>query len=384
MASNVLSSIPIRELKQLISICSLRVQQCRYSCWNSKLSHTVNGQTVRFKHIAVSSRKGVTTLNTPQFGAVVRLVELPKLRELCLNDEHFGRPSRNIHQGIPEDRFGSSILGASRQFLRPGSCGPTIHVATRLFHGSGRMWAGHNKWSKVKNIKGPKDNLRSLLFNKLILQMRIAIKDNGPNPELNSTLASLIAQARQKAMTKATIENVLKNTAKNADTRLLLEARGPGQSCLLIDLLTDNARRTRSEIQRILQKNGGDFGTSLYAFTRKGVVKVLPHIEGQESPLTLDLATEVAIEVGAEDVQETNSEDDTPLFMFICDMGDLRTVRNNLASLNYAVESSSFEYLPETSIALNDKNLEDAFHLISLLNDNPNVVKIYDNVESSG
>ena len=59
----------------------------------------------------------------------------------------------------------------------------------------------------------------------------------------------------------------------------------------------------------------GDFGTTLYAFNRKGVVRVVPQLEGQESPLTLDLATEVAIEVGAEDVQETANEDDEALFM---------------------------------------------------------------------
>ena len=64
-------------------------------------------------------------------------------------------------------------------------------------------------------------------------------------------------------------------------------------------------------------------------------------------------------------------------------MGDLRNVRNNLTSLNYAVESSAFEYLPETTTALSDQNLADTFHLISLLNNNDNVVKVYDNVETS-
>ena len=65
-------------------------------------------------------------------------------------------------------------------------------------------------------------------------------------------------------------------------------------------------------------------------------------------------------------------------------MADLRVVRNNLASLNYVVESSSLEYLPESTTVLNDANLDSTFQLISLLNDHPNVIKVYDNVEGSG
>ncbi|XP_033639941.1 translational activator of cytochrome c oxidase 1-like [Asterias rubens] len=260
--------------------------------------------------------------------------------------------------------------------------------SVRCFHTSDEEWAGHNKWSKVRHIKGPKDELRSLQINKIVLQMRIAIREGGANPELNSVLGSLVTKAKAIPMPKATIEAVLKNATKkggadDADIQLLLEARGPGQCCLLMDVLTDNARRSRSELQRLLQKNGGDFGTTLYAFNRKGVVRVVPQLEGQESPLTLDLATEVAIEVGAEDVQETANEDDEALFMFVCDMKDLRVVRNNLASLNYTIESSSLEYLSDTTTTLNDTNLQSAFELVSHLNNHPNVVKVYDNIEGT-
>ena len=64
-------------------------------------------------------------------------------------------------------------------------------------------------------------------------------------------------------------------------------------------------------------------------------------------------------------------------------MGDLRAVRGNLASLSYNIESSAFEYLPDTTVTVNTGILEETFRLISLLNDNPSVVKIYDNVEAS-
>ncbi|XP_022086222.1 translational activator of cytochrome c oxidase 1-like [Acanthaster planci] len=384
MAVSIWFSAPSKELKRLVRTCIYFTTQSR-NPQHFKPSYLLDELASRSKYIAVNSKIANSTLNTEQCATTSNQRELSKCRERHQGKANMKWPSMLFHQRGLDTSIDCRLLSVGHQLTcrwLPGSGISTQPM--RLFHGSSTVWAGHNKWSKVKHIKGPKDDQRSIVFNKLILQMRIAIRENGPNPELNSALAGLISQAKSKAMPKSTIEGVLKAPAKSADTQLLLEARGPGQSCLLIDVLTDNARRTRNEIQRILQKNGGDFGTSLYAFTRKGVVKVLPQMEGQEKPLTLDLAEEVAIEVGAEDVQETSNEDDTALFMFICDLGDLRTVRNNLASLNYAVESSSFEYLPETTIALNDKSLEDTFLLISLLNDNPNVVRVYDNVESSG
>jgi len=38
------------------------------------------------------------------------------------------------------------------------------------------LYAGHNKWSKVKNIKGPKDEARGKMFMKFGMLIRIAVK----------------------------------------------------------------------------------------------------------------------------------------------------------------------------------------------------------------
>lgn len=46
----------------------------------------------------------------------------------------------------------------------------------RTVHVSSAVCAGHNKWSKVKNIKGPKDEARARIFMKLGMLIRIAVK----------------------------------------------------------------------------------------------------------------------------------------------------------------------------------------------------------------
>lgn len=38
------------------------------------------------------------------------------------------------------------------------------------------LCAGHNKWSKVKHIKGPKDDARARVFMKLTMMIKLAVK----------------------------------------------------------------------------------------------------------------------------------------------------------------------------------------------------------------
>lgn len=46
----------------------------------------------------------------------------------------------------------------------------------RTLHLTAAVPAGHNKWSKVRHIKGPKDMERSRIFSKLCLSIRLAVK----------------------------------------------------------------------------------------------------------------------------------------------------------------------------------------------------------------
>ena len=49
-------------------------------------------------------------------------------------------------------------------------------VPVRSVHLDTSQCAGHNKWSKVKHIKGPKDEARSRMFTKFVMMIRIAVK----------------------------------------------------------------------------------------------------------------------------------------------------------------------------------------------------------------
>lgn len=122
-------------------------------------------------------------------------------------------------------------------------CTPWRTPPVRALQLRSALCAGHNKWSKVKHIKGPKDDARGRMFMKLGMMIKIAVKgemrtgfkscisitvgafscqlwlisimfsnaEGGPNPDMNVNLAQILEQCRGKNMPKASIEAAIKN-----------------------------------------------------------------------------------------------------------------------------------------------------------------------------
>ncbi|XP_020730904.1 translational activator of cytochrome c oxidase 1 [Odocoileus virginianus] len=250
----------------------------------------------------------------------------------------------------------------------------------RTLHLTAEVPAGHNKWSKVRHIKGPKDAERSRIFSKLSLSIRLAVKEGGPNPELNSNLASILEVCRSKHMPKSTIEAALK-MEKTKDIYLLYECRGPGGSSLLIEALSNSSSKCHSDIKHILNKNGGMMAEGArHSFDRKGVI-VVGEEDREKKPVNLERALELAIEAGAEDVKETEDEEEKNIFKFICDASSLHQVRKKLDSLGLCSVSCTLEFIPNTKVQLADPDLEQAAYLIQALGNHDDVIHVYDNIE---
>ncbi|XP_030257326.1 translational activator of cytochrome c oxidase 1 [Sparus aurata] len=255
-------------------------------------------------------------------------------------------------------------------------CPPWRSCHVRALQLSSASRAGHNKWSKVKNIKGPKDEARSRMFMKLTMMIRIAVREGGPNPEMNINLAQILEQCRSKNMPKASIETAMKAAGKPAHQHMF-EARGPGGCLLLIEALTDNHTRSQQDIKRLLIRNGGMLSDGArHNFEKRGAV-VVP---GQN--VSTERALELAIEVGAEDVQETEDEEEQPLLKFICDMMDMGKVRASLEQQGMPITSAGLEFVPRTLLSLDEDNLNAASTLIETLTDCPDVVRVWDNIQA--
>ncbi|XP_061444605.1 translational activator of cytochrome c oxidase 1 isoform X4 [Rhineura floridana] len=261
----------------------------------------------------------------------------------------------DIFSPIQVMSVGSSLIRMNTLFRQ--------HLLTFLdhpkcsIHASCAVFAGHNKWSKVKNIKGPKDSARARVFQKLAMSIRLAVKEGGPNPELNSNLANIIEQCRSKSMPKSSIEAAVAGGDKTKSSYLLYGVRGPGGCALLIELLTDNTK----------------------SFEKKGVVAVSRE-DRSGSPVSLDRALELAIEAGAEDVQEEEDEDEKAMLKFICAVPTLRQVHEKLELLGLCSLSAGLEFIPTVSTQLSDEEMDRAAQLLEALRDYLDVIRVYDNI----
>ncbi|XP_053883590.1 translational activator of cytochrome c oxidase 1 isoform X2 [Malaclemys terrapin pileata] len=265
--------------------------------------------------------------------------------------------------------------------LVPRLAAPSPRSLCRALHTSGATPAGHNKWSKVKHIKGPRDVERSRLFQKLTMLLRVAVKEGGPNPDLNTNLANIIEQCRSKSMPKSSIEVAIKGGDKGKSSYLLYEARGPGGSALLIEVLTDNAKRTYQDIRLILKRNGVQMSDGArHSFDKKGVITVSGH-DSQQRPVALEQALELAIEAGAQDVWEEDDEKEQAVLKFVCEVPSLHQVRQKLDSKGLQSLSAALEFIPNARVRLTDEEMERASQLLSMLGDCQEVIRVYDNIE---
>ncbi|KAH0626416.1 hypothetical protein JD844_001382 [Phrynosoma platyrhinos] len=221
---------------------------------------------------------------------------------------------------------------------------------SRTIHASCAAFAGHNKWSKVKHVKGPKDMARSRLFQKLTMMIRLAVKEGGPNPELNSNLANVLEHCRSKSMPKSSIEAAITGGVCSLYVWVLWPPS--------LGIHADGAR---------------------HSFEKKGVVAVSKE-DRSGSPVSLDRAVELAIEAGAEDVQEEEDEDGKMMLKFICAVPKLRQVREKLELLGLSSLSASLEFIPTVSTQLTDEDMERTSQLLEALRDCLDVVRVYDNI----
>ncbi|KAG1960412.1 translational activator of cytochrome c oxidase 1 [Pimephales promelas] len=268
------------------------------------------------------------------------------------------------------------MLSAFRLTVRVSSA---VHRAcqcpARALHSSPELWAGHNKWSKVKDIKIPKDAARARMIAKFTMMIRIAVRDGGPKPEFNVALAQLLEQCRNKNLPKATIEGAIKGAKSKPGVQNLYEATGPGGCALLIEVLTDNHTRSYRELKHIMKKHGGALSDGAGRnFDRKGIVAA------SRDGISSEKALELAIEAGAEDVQETEDEEEIPILQFVCDLTSMKAVREALESLGIHTLSAGLEFVPHTPSLLTQTQLETAFTLLEAVNDHPDVVRVWDNI----
>lgn len=232
--------------------------------------------------------------------------------------------------------------------------------------------SGHSKWSTIKRQKGAADAKRGAIFTKIGNQIAIAAR-SGTDPTTNSTLAMVIEKAKAANMPNANIQRSIDRVKDKNATQLeevTYEGYGPGGVGIIIEAATDNKNRTFPEVRNALTKNGGRIaepGSVAFQFDRKGVITVAG--SGEDILLqVLDAGAEDAIEEEGEVIVYTSAK-------------ELAKVRSNIVESGLEVKEAGLEYVPKTTVELDDEKKEKTLRLLGLIDDLDDIVSVSSNAE---
>jgi YebC/PmpR family DNA-binding regulatory protein len=241
--------------------------------------------------------------------------------------------------------------------------------------------AGHNKWSKVKRLKGALDAKRGKLFSKLAKEITLAAKTGGGSPDGNPRLRTAVLAARSASMPSDNIERAIKRgTGDSHDSasieELTYEGYGPGGVALVIEAATDNKNRTAQDLRLILSKHGGNLATSgavLFQFKYRGQITI------PKPAVDEDRILEVALDAGVDDVTA-----DQEHHIVITPHDQLYAVGDSLKRAGLEPDSIKLTYLPESTVHVTDEAVAAQFlRLSDALEDNDDVQNVHANAEIS-
>jgi len=237
--------------------------------------------------------------------------------------------------------------------------------------------SGHSKWHTIKHKKGLADAKRGQAFTKIIKEISIAARIGGGDPETNPRLRTAILKAKATNMPKENIERAIKKGTGDLEgvsyEEILYEAYGPGGVAILIDILKDNKNRAAAEIRNMLNKGGGNLGSTgsvAYLFKRKGLINYDTDKYKEDDILA------VALDAGAEDV---SSDPDSI---------EVTTSPDDFEAVVKAMEAKGFEHsmaeivrVADTNVTLDNDKTGKALRLVEHLEDHEDVQSVATNLE---
>ena len=239
--------------------------------------------------------------------------------------------------------------------------------------------SGHSKWATIRRKKAANDAKRSNQYAKLLRAVEVAAREGGGDPGGNMTLASAIEKARAFSVPAENIDRAIRRgTGADASgaryEEVTYEGYGPGGVALVVETLTDNRNRTAQDVRHAFARhrgNLGETGSTLWMFSRKGVIVVDKDAAPDDETLL-----ELVLDAGADDVQDagTSWEVVTPPPAF-------RTVHGALQAAGVDVASAELSMVPQATLPLEGAEARGVLELVEALEDLDDVQNVYANFD---
>lgn len=248
--------------------------------------------------------------------------------------------------------------------------------------------SGHSKWATIKRAKGTADLKRGLTFTKISNAITVAVKASGgiTDPNSNFKLRLAVDAARAANMPKDNIERAIqKAVGKDAEEvqEIVYEGFAPEGISVIVEAATDNTMRTTSEVKSIFNKEGGNFGqpgSVAYQFEQKGRIVVGKNGSPRgEAGKTIDELFEIALESGAEDIEDAQDR-----AIITTAYADLSSVRQRLIEKGITPEEVEAIRKPLIPITISDPaKLARVINFLDKLEGLDDVQKVYSNLATN-
>jgi YebC/PmpR family DNA-binding regulatory protein len=178
------------------------------------------------------------------------------------------------------------------------------------------------------------------LFSKLAKEIIIAAKA-GADPALNARLRLAVDTAKKASMPKDTLERAIKKGAGLLDDAasyepVVYEGFGPHRVPVIVECLTDNNKRTSTNIKHIFRN--GQLSPVAWDFTHVGLVDATP-------PAGADVE-EAAIESGAQDFENDGESG----VRFYTEPTDVDSVSKTLAGRGWTIATMRIGWRPKNPV----------------------------------
>ncbi|MCF7799965.1 YebC/PmpR family DNA-binding transcriptional regulator [Candidatus Babeliales bacterium] len=237
--------------------------------------------------------------------------------------------------------------------------------------------SGHSKWSTIKHKKAKEDAKRGKIFTKLIREITVAAKEGGGDVAGNARLRLIIDKAKEVNMPQDNIVRAIKKGTGELEGAsyepAIYEGYGPQGVAIIVETLSDNKKRTVSDLRHLFSKFGGtlaESGAVSWMFEHKGLIKITA------DNLTEDDVLEKMLDYNIDDVSM-----DDGIISISCDVADLDKVKKGARSAALKIEDASIEWIPKNTVEVTDKEKEESvYKFLETINDLDDVQNIYANL----
>lgn len=240
--------------------------------------------------------------------------------------------------------------------------------------------SGHSHWATIRRKKGATDAKKGAIFTRLAKEIVLAARNGGGDQGTNVRLALAVEKARAGNMPKDNIERAIqRGTGEDKESaayeEITLEGYGPHGSAVMVECVTENRNRTVAEVRHAFSRNGGNMaeaGAVGWQFERKA------YFSFPASQLSYDKAFELAIEAGADDVQE-----DEDSIEIIGPVESFKTIGDALTAAGVHPEEGGLRLIAKQELELDVESTLQVLRVVESIEELDDVQNVYHNLKLS-